>query len=192
MNRRTRTTGRMGVALVAVALLACASVATTAASDGKVLTVGITAEPDSLNPVFTTNILFESVAHTVVEKLFYYDENFALQPWLATEWGWIDPLTFEISIREGISFSNGEPLDATAVAFSLNLYAVHPAHSYKLPGGVYSTTTVVDDNTVHVHVTRPFSPLLDVLVRAGGVFPPIYYTQVGEVNRPGFSGGSFI
>src|SRR3954468_23927674 len=40
-----------------------------------------------------------------------------LGPWLATSWRNVDNLTWEITLRQGVKFQNGEPFNAQAVKF---------------------------------------------------------------------------
>ena len=64
------------------------------------------------------------VWNQVVERLFYYDAQGAFRPQLATGYtANADHTKFRITIRRGVTFSNGERLDAAAVAANLNLLA---------------------------------------------------------------------
>ena len=51
----------------------------------------------------------------VGETLFRFDEEMRAQPWLAVGLKARDPLSWELELRPGISFSDGQPLSAGAV-----------------------------------------------------------------------------
>src|SRR5690606_9255757 len=59
----------------------------------------------------------------VFEPLFVYaTSNGEITPWLATDWSFNDDSTeLTFNIREGVSWSDGEPFTADDVAFTFNL-----------------------------------------------------------------------
>ena len=86
----------------------------TANTDGE-LVVGVTSFADTLEP---TEQYFSWVItrYGVGENLVRFDENGELEPSLAEEWKVSDDkLTWEFKIRDGVKFSNGNPLTAEAV-----------------------------------------------------------------------------
>ena len=82
------------------------------------------------------------------ETLFLYDPLSAeYTPWLAESGEWIDDSTYQLTLREGVTFSDGEPFDASDVVFTVELGQV---------GGVYyqplwtwlESVEAVDERTV--------------------------------------------
>ncbi|MFG2077668.1 ABC transporter substrate-binding protein [Nonomuraea maritima] len=58
----------------------------------------------------------------VYETLFHYDATAAqLKPWLAAGGSWIDDTTYEVKLRPGITWSDGQPFTAADVKFSYEL-----------------------------------------------------------------------
>jgi ABC-type transport system substrate-binding protein len=57
-----------------------------------------------------------------VETLMWYNKSSAtdLISWLAQNWTMIDETTYDFTLRQGITFQDGTPFNATAVWFSLN------------------------------------------------------------------------
>jgi peptide/nickel transport system substrate-binding protein len=51
----------------------------------------------------------------VFEHLMEIDKNGNLVPRLATDWQWIDARTLEVTLRQGVTFHNGEQFDAEIV-----------------------------------------------------------------------------
>jgi len=77
-------------------------------------------------PPSTWNPLDPNTAMGVVglqyETLFLYDplaDKF--EPWLAESASWTDPTTYTIKVRQGITWSDGQPLTADDVAFTIGL-----------------------------------------------------------------------
>jgi peptide/nickel transport system substrate-binding protein len=115
---------RFSVVLAAsLAALAMVAVAGAADDDGKVvLTIGNTEDVDNFNPlVGVTVAAYEAWnAHyaTLTDKA---AADFATEPGLAESWeGSDDGLTYTYTLREGLEWSDGEPLTANDVAFTVN------------------------------------------------------------------------
>jgi ABC-type transport system substrate-binding protein len=65
----------------------------------------------------------------VCEPLVRLDAEMGLVPALAESWESVDPNTWRFSLREGVSFQNGEPFNADAVKFTIDEYR-RTAESY--------------------------------------------------------------
>ena len=62
----------------------------------------------------------------VFDHLFYLEPDGSYTPQLATEWKWTDDLHLELTLREGVKFSNGNPFTADDVIYSMEHYAAGP------------------------------------------------------------------
>jgi peptide/nickel transport system substrate-binding protein len=56
-----------------------------------------------------------SITFHVFEHLVELDKHGALVPRLATGWQWLDERTLEVTLRQGVTFHNGEVFDAEIV-----------------------------------------------------------------------------
>jgi ABC-type transport system substrate-binding protein len=56
-----------------------------------------------------------SVTLNVIEELMTLDQEGSLVPRLATRWQWLDERTLEVTLRQGVTFHNGEVFDAAIV-----------------------------------------------------------------------------
>ncbi|MDR2349560.1 MAG: ABC transporter substrate-binding protein, partial [Deltaproteobacteria bacterium] len=81
----------------------------------KILNFGNVFEVSSLDPAIDWDSWVVMRAG-VGENLVKFDKSMTNQPWLATSWSVADDkLTWTFKIREGVKFSNGNPLTAEAV-----------------------------------------------------------------------------
>lgn len=131
-----------------------------------------------LNPMKTTAQVNLNASTQIVETLMDYSyETGAVVPLLATSWERIDDLTMRVHLRKDVTFTNAEPFNAEAAAFSLTLAASEPAMSGSL--SLVERVDVVDAYTIDVVTSRP-DPLLDIsLSRASYMVPPAYFQDVG-------------
>jgi peptide/nickel transport system substrate-binding protein len=89
-----------------------------------------------------------------------------LQHDLATNWQVSsDGLTYTFTIRQGVTFHNGDALSASDVVFSMNrLTTVGQGYSY-LFSPYIANITAPDSSTVVIKLKQPFGPFLTALVR---------------------------
>ena len=76
-------------------------------------------DPDILDPTFSRTYVGTLVMTAMCDKLFDFDSKLAIVPVLATGYETPDPTTILIHVRPGVTFQNGEVLDAAAVVYNL-------------------------------------------------------------------------
>ncbi len=98
-----------------------------------------------------------------LETLVKYGYDGKLEPMLATSWKQVDATDWEFTLRDGVNFQDGAPLNADAVVGALNhLLAVKtPAKAFN--STAISSVTAVDASTVRI-TTPAEDPLLALRV----------------------------
>ncbi len=137
--------------------------------------IDLPGEPDSLDPALTYDANGWSVVHSVYDSLLDYGTDGQLRPLLAESFAQTDPLTFEVRLRPGVAFHNGEPLDSRAVAFSVNRL-LDPALASQIAGNFAAIAAVeeVDPLTVRLRLGEP-APYLPAQIAAWlAILPPVY------------------
>ncbi len=129
------------------------------------LTIAIGAEPESLDPVRMTSAPAATVGEHVVERLIYMEEDGSLEPMLATSWSANEDSTvWTFQIREGVTFHDGEPLNAEAVRKNLARFVdpdVGAAYAFLL--GSVQEIEATDEYTLELRLAQPFAPILSHL-----------------------------
>jgi peptide/nickel transport system substrate-binding protein len=115
-----------------------------------------------IDPQLHVGTIAETQLRHLYEPLVKFERDLTtISPCLATAWERLDDLTVQFQLREGVSFHNGEPFNADAVAYSV----MRPL-SDETPGDARSTYSiiesveVVDDMTVNVKTSKPDPALL--------------------------------
>jgi peptide/nickel transport system substrate-binding protein len=135
-------------------------------------------------PGMTTFHSFDPDSFTVIsainDALIYIDNEGGVQPALATSWRRISPLEMEFTLRQGVSFHNGERFDADAVVATFHAHK-HPAPSAGGKGVLSPIVgaTKVDAFTVRITTTFPDSMLLRRLFFSS-IYPPGVLAQHGR------------
>ncbi len=101
-------------------------------------------------------------------------------PGLASSLRSVNPLTWELKLRTGIKFHNGEPFNAEAVKFSIERI-LNPESKSLIRGNFtwIKEVKVLDDATVQFITTKPFPAAAEYLTLAY-IVPPKYLRSVGD------------
>jgi hypothetical protein len=83
--------------------------------------------------------------------------NCQVVPWLATDYKWEGPTKLSFTIRDGVKWSDGQPLTAEDVAFTLNMKKQYPALDdiglWSDTFGGSAKSVIVDGNKVVIDFT---------------------------------------
>ena len=130
---------------------------------GGTLRVGILGEPPTLDEHQTTASLVADVTYPMYETLFAYDATYQPIPHLVeTYTASEDGLTHTMTLRQSITFHNGEPMTAADVHASVTRWAEISGLGQNLFERV-NAFEEVDESTVEFRLSRPFGPLLTAL-----------------------------
>lgn len=149
------------------------------------LTVALPGNPETIDPHQFRSIMTGSVLACCMETLITHDPvTMEFRPMLATAWTNIDPLTWELKLRPGVKFHNGEPFDAESVRFSIARIIDSPLNTLGKtvwPPTFGQKVVVVDPLTVRI-VTKVPDPLVPNRLAAEslGMCPPKAYAAYAE------------
>jgi len=163
------------VLLVLVAGASSASAATTATAGEDVLAVtgtgthggrlvvALRAEPRTLNPIVAVDAPSKDVIGRMSADLIHINRlTQGTESALAKSWRRsADGLTYTLSLRRGLRFSDGHPFDADDVVFTFTVLldpAVGAPHrDLLIVGGRPIAVTKVDDYTVRLRLAQPYA-----------------------------------
>src|SRR5438034_10395751 len=89
--------------------------AAAAAAPSGTLTIAQGVDAESLDPYVTTSGASKGMLWTVFDRLVYRDLDLQIRPGLALSWRTLDENTWELQLRQGVRFHNGEEFDADSV-----------------------------------------------------------------------------
>jgi len=158
----THSISRRAVLLATAAALvtgACAAPRTAGGGGADTLVIGKTDAGTTYPRNF--NVVGPATQKTPGASLIYeplvrtdYSDGATTKPWLAESWEYTDGgATLEFTIRDDVTFSDGKPLTADDVAFSLDLPLDQPA--FNIAGVTYTGVEKTGDRTVAVHFGGP-------------------------------------
>lgn len=109
-------------------------------------------------------------------------------PHLATEWTQVDPQTWQFTLRDGVTFQDGAPLNAKAVVNSVDRL-MNPAltcDSRSKFGDQKLTASAVDERTVQIQSSIP-NPIMPTLMSTVQIVAPSLPFDA-ETNEPAGTG----
>jgi peptide/nickel transport system substrate-binding protein len=208
----------LGIGLVlSFALAACGPAPVQTNSNqpkkGGTVTDGLYEEPDSLLSNGSNETYAVLVDATIWAPLIYGDPQGNLHPGLLSEVPTVangdisaDALHYTLKLRPGLKWSDGQPLTADDVVFTMNLWN-NPAYGAKtdtvgLPFIDFSTLKAVDATTITFSMKKIFVPLVNAQLADPALAPmpqhifgsmdPSTILKSTENFKPTVSSGPFI
>ena len=133
---------------------------------------------------------WSALRYGVGETLFKYNDNMEVEPWLATDYEFVDDTTVKIKLRDGVKFSSGRAMDAQAVKECLeNLVKVHD----RAPSDMKIDHIEADGLTLTIYTTEPCPAIINYLGDPYGAIIDMEYGVQGEGGNANVAGtGPYI
>ena len=119
----------------------------------RTLHVAVTMDSGTLHPLNVTAFYYV-VAKTYMDVLLEYNSNNEIEWKLATGSEAIDEVHHTLHLREGVTFTNGNPFTAEDVIFSMELARNHDQAFMNVETVDFEKTKVIDDHTIDLWFTK--------------------------------------
>jgi peptide/nickel transport system substrate-binding protein len=132
----------------------------TAPAEPKTLVIASGTDIENTNIHLVTASPSYSVLEHIFEPLFSMSPEGVLEPLLAESITATGDTTYEIKLRQGVSFTDGTPFNADAVVANLE-WVLNPDNGapFAFLISQVESITAVDDYTVEITTSAPFAPL---------------------------------
>jgi peptide/nickel transport system substrate-binding protein len=112
----------------------------------------------SLDPQSTRVVYNVAFLANIYEPLVRLDANYNAEPSLATSWERVSPTTWRFHLRQGVTFTSGNPFTANDVKFSIDR-AKDERSPYRGLAASIAAVKVIDDLTAEIE-TKGTDPIL--------------------------------
>jgi peptide/nickel transport system substrate-binding protein len=173
-------------AVLATVVTACSNISQSTSGVGNrggsqpgVLRYAEIAEPDSLNPLVSTQATTIDLTYFVYQYFFNIDDHQQYVPEVALEVPTLanggvsrDGMTLTYHLRKGLKWQDGAPLTARDVIFTFQAI-MNPQNNVQVRTGYdhIGSITAPDDYTVVVHMKKFFAPIVAYFMCIQGGYP---------------------
>lgn len=175
--------------ICAMLMISCSQSTPTQAKDRIVL--GITATPNTIDPADATTSFATFLMYNLSDRLYTYKLGTRnIEPQLATALPKVSPdgLIYQIPLRQGVLFHDGEAFNAEAMAFSLNRMIQNKGSASIFLDNV-ETIKATAPYELTIKLKQPFAAFPTILTYAGAcaVSPKAY-----EIKPDSFKPKEFV
>jgi glutathione transport system substrate-binding protein len=130
------------------------------------IVAGITVDFTTMDPLDTSDTLSGGIQRMIMDGLFGFDDKMNIYPMLASGYTANDTATeFTITLRKGISFTDGTPWDADAALANVARWADKSLGLKRTTflSGVLKSWEKIDDYTIKITLVEPFGAFISNL-----------------------------
>src|SRR3979490_2697784 len=120
------------------------------------------------------------VAFQAFDCLVYRDPTtMEIKPALATSWKQVDPTTIDFTLREGVTFQNGDPFSADDVVYTINNIIQDKRVAIPAYYTSYAGAEKIDDFHVRLKLTGVSPAVMEYLSMVTPIWPKAYREKIG-------------
>lgn len=144
------------------------------------LTRALTTFPNSLDLPQAAERQASTTAWQMYDSLVWFNDDGKIEPALAESWEVSDDGTeYTFTLRQDVSFHNGEPFNADAVVASWER-VVNGEYEWGDQWRVASAVEKIDEYTVKATLDEPNALFLSSVADQWAMIPPAYFDEVGQ------------
>ncbi len=156
----------LAVVLISIVITGCGTTPESRLDVNRIV-YGLTLSPSGFDPHIHQSSEIGIVLRQVYDTLVYRDpDTGAFVSGLAESWSVsTDQTVYTFVLKQGVKFHDGTSFDAAAVGANLNRITAPETRSQNALAllGPYSGFEIIDDFTIAIRLSEPFSPFLDSL-----------------------------
>jgi peptide/nickel transport system substrate-binding protein len=150
----------------------------TPKTDLKYMGIGTNEFAGNLNPFFETSGSDTEDMREIYDMLARVGTDGLPKPCAAESWTVVDPTTVEVTIRQGMKWSDGVPVTANDVKYSYDIQKTEGASLYKIFLQNITSIDVTDDYHLTLHLEKPDAPMFMATFAQVYIIPEHIWSKV--------------
>lgn len=118
------------------------------------LVIDLDGGPDNLDPALTYSVRDWSIAHSIYDSLLHFDAKGEIVPLAAESFTTSDAQTFEVKLRQGLTFHDGSPVTSAAITRAVDHLKASDSQIADLFRGI-TTVEEVDELSARIISAEP-------------------------------------
>lgn len=121
-------------------------------------------------------------ASLLFDTLVWRDSTGETIPWLATDWALSDDeLIWTFTLRDGVTWQDGEPLTVDDVVFTIEYYQAHPGTAWFMAAlNEVESVSAISNNQVAITMKRPYAAFLQTAAEVLLIYPKHIWEDVED------------
>lgn len=149
-------------------------------TDDGLLRVGSLQDLDSLNPM-TANTAYEwRNLRLIYDKLVRIDLDGVPSPSAAESWEVLDDTTIDVTIHEGMTFHDGEPVTIEDIKFTYDYMLEWDPGYFSAFLSPIESVEIVDDLTIRFNLIEPYAPFINNTLAQIPILPQHIWAELDE------------
>jgi peptide/nickel transport system substrate-binding protein len=182
MLRRSLLKAPLPLAALAMAPALATPALAQGAATQRLLRMVPHANPGSLDPIWTTAYITRNFGYLVWDTLFASDAKFQVQPQMAEGFtASEDGLSYEITLRPGLKFHDGERVTPADCIASIARWAKRDSMGQRLEAALDSMAAV-DDRKFRIRLKKPYPLLIAALGKPSSNVPFIMPERIARTD----------
>jgi peptide/nickel transport system substrate-binding protein len=163
-------------------VVALAAAVSSAASAQTTFKVVMHSDVKATDPVWSGAYITRNFGYMIYDTLFAVDEKLQVKPQMVDKWSTSpDGLTWTFNLRDGLEFSDGQPVTSEDCIASLKRWAARDSMGQKLVQSL-AEYKAVDAKTFQIVLKERFGPMLEALGKPSVVVPFIWPKKAAEAQ----------
>jgi peptide/nickel transport system substrate-binding protein len=146
--------------------------------DRATLRIGGPQEPDNVNPLASTSVWGWKWMRLYYDRLVRLSPDVEPMPWAAESVEAVDEVTIDVTLREGMTFHDGEPVTAEDVAFTFDYYMASEYSYFNAYLAPVDSVEVTGDLSVRFNLTEPSAPFATITLSQIPILPKHVWEEI--------------
>lgn len=149
-------------------------------TDDKILRIASIQDLNSLNPFAATTVYEWRNLRLIYDKLVRLSPAAEPVPAAAESWDILDDTTVQVTLRDGMTFHDGEPVTVKDVKFSYDYFIEYEAGYFISFLEPIESTEIIDDNIVQFNLKESYAPFINVTLAQIPILPMHIWENIVE------------
>lgn len=148
-----------------------------------VLKIGLAALPTQLDPDRSIGIASIKLFYNIFDTLLFTDKEGNITGQLAESWEWVDDTTLNVTLRDGVTFQNGEACTSEDVKFTFDrILSGYGDGTIAVLYETLDSVEIVDDLTTQFKLKKPDAAFEQRLgsIWGASIVPKDYVEEIGD------------
>lgn len=151
--------------------------------DSQILRIGGPQEPDNINPLASTSVWGWKWMRLYYDRLVRLSPDVEPLPWAAQSVEAVDDVTIDVTLRDGMTFHDGEAVTAEDIVFTFNYYMESEYSYFDAYLAPLDSVEATGDLSVRFNLSAPSAPFATITLSQIPILPEHIWSQIDNPEQ---------